>query len=203
MGPKNRPANEKKSYFCWSRKSWLFFLITLFMNMKNGTILLFSGSLSKICCTKLDLLQDIRKFYGALFDVHGFLKYERRHQSVAFNSLATQWVVSQFIFYFISWGGVKLFPRTGSLICGRMQREDFSEGQLISRCGPCQLSDWTQQEQRGTDPIDYWSVTSSNFLFCISALSWPYFSRTWWKTLTHQIWHELVHGDPRYDHMNI
>ena len=56
--------------------------------MKNGTILLFSGSLSKICCTKLDLLQDIRKFYGALFDVHGFLKYERRHQSVAFNSLA-------------------------------------------------------------------------------------------------------------------
>ena len=61
--------------------------------MKNGTILLFSGSLSKIFCTKLDLLQDIRKFYGALFDVHGFLKYERRHQSVAFNSLATQWVV--------------------------------------------------------------------------------------------------------------
>ena len=93
MGPKNRPANEKKSYFCWSRKSWSFFLITLFMNMKNGTILLFSGSLSKICCTKLDLLQDIRKFYGALFDVHGFLKYERRHQSVAFNSLATQWVL--------------------------------------------------------------------------------------------------------------
>ena len=40
--------------------------------MKNGTILLFSGSLSKICCTKLDLLLDIRKFYGALFDVHGF-----------------------------------------------------------------------------------------------------------------------------------
>ena len=83
---------KKKSYFCWWRKSWLFFLITLFMNMKNWTILLFSGSLSKICCTKLDLLQDIQKFYGALFDVHGFLKYERRHQSVAFNSLATQWV---------------------------------------------------------------------------------------------------------------
>ena len=35
--------------------------------------------------------------------------------------------------------------------------------------------------------IEYWSVTSSNFLFCISAFSWPYFSRTWWKTLTHQI----------------
>ena len=32
------------------------------------------------------------------------------------------------------------------------------------------------------------------FVFCcISAFSWPYFSRTWWKTLTHQIWHELVH----------
>ena len=107
-----------------------------------------------------------------------------------------------FLLHFMG-GGVKLFPRTGSLICGRMQREDFSEGQLISRCGPCQLSDWTQQEQRGTDPIDYWSVTSLNFLFCISALSWPYFSRTWWKTLTHQIWLELVHGDPRYGHMNI
>ena len=48
----------------------------------------------------------------------------------------------------------------------------------------------------------YWSVTSSNFLFCISAFSWPYFSRTWWKTLTHQIWHELVHGGPRYSCMN-
>ena len=66
--------------------------------MKNWTILLFSGSFSKICCTKLDLLQDIRKFYGALFDVHRFLKYERRHQSVAFNSLATQWVRTQFSF---------------------------------------------------------------------------------------------------------
>ena len=92
VGPKNRSANEKKSYFCWWRKSWSFFLITLFMNMKTWTILLFSGSLSKICCTKLDLLQDIRQFYGELFDVHGFLKCERRHQSIAFNSLATQWV---------------------------------------------------------------------------------------------------------------
>ena len=67
--------------------------------MKNWTILLFSGSLTKICCTKLDLLQDIRKFYGALFDVHGFLKYERRHQNVAFNSLATQWVHVKCPFY--------------------------------------------------------------------------------------------------------
>ena len=50
---------------------------------------------------------------------------------------------------------------------------------------------------------EYWSVMSSNFLFCISAFSWPYFSRTWWKTLTHQIWHELVHGGPRYGRMNI
>ena len=49
---------------------------------------------------------------------------------------------------------------------------------------------------------EYWSVTSSNFLFCISAFSWRYFSRTWWKTLTHQIWHELVHGGPRYGRMN-
>ena len=32
--------------------------------------------------------------------------------------------------------------------------------------------------------IEYRSVTSSNFLFCISAFSWPYFSKTWWKTLT-------------------
>ena len=53
-------------------------------------IMSFSGSLSKICCTKLDLLQDIRKFYGKVSDVHVFLKSERRHQSVAFNSVATQ-----------------------------------------------------------------------------------------------------------------
>ena len=112
--------------------------------------------------------------------------------------------------------------------------------------------------------IVYWSVMSSTFLFCISAFSWPYFGRTWWKTLTHQIcravasltvpggqgstflifssnfdqfslfflrfylfsssfwlsgwasrppgkalatplqiWHELVHGGPRYGRMNI
>ena len=31
---------------------------------------------------------------------------------------------------------------------------------------------------------EYWSVTSSNFRFCITAFSWPYFSRTWWKILT-------------------
>ena len=28
-------------------------------------------------------------------------------------------------------------------------------------------------------PIEYWSVTPSKFLFCISTFSWPYFSRTW------------------------
>ena len=54
----------------------------------NHTVIL--GSLSKICCTKLDLLQDIRKFYGELFDVYVFLKCERRHQSVSFNPLASQ-----------------------------------------------------------------------------------------------------------------
>ena len=53
--------------------------------MKNYTILLFSGGLSKIDCTKLDLLQDIQKFYGKLFDVHLFLNSE----SVAFNPLPT------------------------------------------------------------------------------------------------------------------
>ena len=45
------------------------------------------------------------------------------------------------------------------------------------------------------------SVTS-NFFFCISAFSCPYFGRAWWKTSTHQIWHELVHGGPRYGRMN-
>ena len=53
--------------------------------MKNHNILLFSGDLSKICWTKLDLLQDIRKFYGELFDVHVFLDSERDCQSIAFN----------------------------------------------------------------------------------------------------------------------
>ena len=41
--------------------------------------------------------------------------------------------------------------------------------------------------------IEYRSV-SSNFRFCISTFSWPYFSRTWWKTLAHQILHESVRG---------
>ena len=50
--------------------------------------------------------------------------------------------------------------------------------------------------------IEYRSVTSSNFCFCIIAFSWPYFRRTWWKTLTYQILDESVHGGPRYDHMN-
>ena len=52
--------------------------------MKNQTIPLFSGGLSKIFCTELDLLQDIRKFDGELFDVHVFLKSERRHKNVPF-----------------------------------------------------------------------------------------------------------------------
>ena len=88
--PKIWTANKENSYFCWSRKIWLFFLIALFINMKNYTILLFSGGLSKICCTKLDLLQDIRKFYGELFDMHVLLNSERRRQSVTFNPLATK-----------------------------------------------------------------------------------------------------------------
>ena len=61
--------------------------------MKNYTILLFSGDLSKICWTKLDLLQDIRKFYGELFDVHVFLNPERNCQSVAFIPLATHCLI--------------------------------------------------------------------------------------------------------------
>ena len=64
-------------------------------------MLLFSGSLSKICCTKLDLLQDIRKFYGELFDVHVFLKSERRHQSFWFlgNTVAACRTVKQNSYY--------------------------------------------------------------------------------------------------------
>ena len=55
--------------------------------MKNYTILLFSGGLTKICCTKLELLQDIRKFYGELYDMHVLLNSERRRQTVTFNPL--------------------------------------------------------------------------------------------------------------------
>ena len=43
----------------------MFFLVALFINMKTLTVLLFFCSLSKIRCTKLDLLHDIWKFYGA------------------------------------------------------------------------------------------------------------------------------------------
>ena len=57
--------------------------------MKNYTILLFSGDLSKIFWTELDLLQDIRKFYGELFDVYVILNSERNCQSVAFIPLTT------------------------------------------------------------------------------------------------------------------
>ena len=38
-----------------------------------------------------------------------------------------------------------------------------------------------------------------------SAFSWyfsSYFSRAWWKTSTHHIWWESVHGGPRYGRMN-
>ena len=57
--------------------------------MKDYTIPLFSGGLSKISCTKLDLLQDIPKSYDELSDKHVILNSERRHQSVAFHHLAT------------------------------------------------------------------------------------------------------------------
>ena len=64
--------------------------------MKNyNTILLFSNDLSKICWNKLDLLQDIRKFYGELFEVHVFLNSARCHQRVAFNPLATQCLIKR------------------------------------------------------------------------------------------------------------
>ena len=46
---------------------------------------------------------------------------------------------------------------------------------------------------------EYRSVTPSNFRFCISAFSWPYFST--WKTLAHQILHGSVYGGLRYDRM--
>ena len=38
--------------------------------MKSYTILLFCESFSKFFCTKLDLLQNIWKFYGGLFGQH-------------------------------------------------------------------------------------------------------------------------------------
>ena len=50
--------------------------------------------------------------------------------------------------------------------------------------------------------IEYLSVTSSNFRFCISAFSWPYFSRTWWKKTQTTNLHKSVNGGPRYDRMN-
>ena len=54
--------------------------------------------------------------------------------------------------------------------------------------------------------IEYWSVIHYFFIFlfffCISVFSWPYFSTTWWNTITHQIWHELVYGGPRNCRIN-
>ena len=51
--------------------------------MKYWTILLLSGGLSKICCLKHYSLQDIRKFYGEVFDVHVF-PWGVRHASATF-----------------------------------------------------------------------------------------------------------------------
>ena len=40
------------------------------------------------------------------------------------------------------------------------------------------------------------------FFFYISAFWIPHIGGAWWKTSTAQIWHELVHGGPRYGRMN-
>ena len=60
---------------------------------KCQLILLFSGSLSNICYTKLDILLDIWKLYSELFDLHVVLNSERRCQSVAFNFLSTLYLI--------------------------------------------------------------------------------------------------------------
>ena len=61
-------------------------LLQMLINMKKN-ILLFFDNFSKICCTNIDLWQDIRKFYSKLFEKHVLLKSER--QNIAFNPLAT------------------------------------------------------------------------------------------------------------------
>ena len=49
---------------------------------------LFSGSLSKICCTKLDFFARYYElFMAGLFGQHVVMNSERRRQSVAFNPL--------------------------------------------------------------------------------------------------------------------
>ena len=53
-------------------------------------LVLLSVGLSKICCTKLDLLQDIRKFYGELFNTHVFPEEAGRAEfNVAIPTYAT------------------------------------------------------------------------------------------------------------------
>ena len=67
MEPKIWLANEKK------KKNHTFaddvridyFPYCIVHKYEELTILFFSGSLSKICCTKLDLLQDIQNFMGS------------------------------------------------------------------------------------------------------------------------------------------
>ena len=54
-------------------------------------------------------------------------------------------------------------------------------------------------------PIRWYRVLKCDVIklsFLHFSISWPYFSRTWWKTLTHQILHESVHRGPRYGCMN-
>ena len=73
--------------------------------MKNYTILLFSGGLGKTFRPNLTYCK-VRKFYGELFDVHVFLNFERRHQSVAFNPLGTFYLPGGYSVK--AWGAVQI-----------------------------------------------------------------------------------------------
>ena len=116
VGPKIWTANRENSYFCWSRKIWLFFLIVLFIDMKNYTILLFSVSLGKICCTKLDLLQIFENFMGS----YSTCEYYRAPKG------ATR-----------AWG---LIPRQRISWFGCILIPNFWDSIDINSCRPCQCA---------------------------------------------------------------
>ena len=62
---------KKKSYFCWWRKNWLFSLLHCSKIWRTKPYCYFLVVWAKsVRCTKLDLLQDIRKFYGEVFEVY-------------------------------------------------------------------------------------------------------------------------------------
>ena len=77
-------ANKENSYFCWSRKIWLFFLTALFIYEELYRIAILWWFEQNLLHQQPWLIARYLKLYGELFDMHVLRNSERRRQSVAF-----------------------------------------------------------------------------------------------------------------------